>query len=107
MEILGGSLHLLLCVSLSRYTCLRLDVNFGDAQLTCFSIMAQVFVVVGASNVIAFIIRDLGDPALVGWIIQVRIPDIAQRQRLTLPGTPSDTECPLANRRSTLGCRGP
>lgn len=35
------------------------------------SVMAQVFVVVGASNVIAFIIRDLGQPALVGWIIQV------------------------------------
>jgi hypothetical protein len=33
--------------------------------------MAQVFVVVGAANVIAFIIRDLGQPAIVGWIIQV------------------------------------
>jgi Kef-type K+ transport system membrane component KefB len=37
------------------------------------SVMAQVFVVVGASNVIAFIIRDLGQPALVGWIIQVHL----------------------------------
>jgi hypothetical protein len=35
------------------------------------SVMAQVFVVVGAANVIAFIIRDLGEPAIVGWIIQV------------------------------------
>jgi len=34
-------------------------------------IMAQVFVVVAAGSVIAFIIRDLGDPALAGWIIQV------------------------------------
>ena len=33
--------------------------------------MAQVFVVVAAGSVIAFIIRDLGDPALAGWIIQV------------------------------------
>jgi Kef-type K+ transport system membrane component KefB len=33
--------------------------------------MAQVFVVVGAANVIAFIIRDLGQPAIVGWVIQV------------------------------------
>lgn len=36
--------------------------------------MAQVFVVVGSSNVIAFIIRDLGQPAIVGWIIQVTLP---------------------------------
>src|SRR5690242_11010559 len=33
--------------------------------------MAQVFVVVAAGNVIAFIIRDLGEPSLVGWVIQV------------------------------------
>jgi MFS family permease len=34
--------------------------------------MAQVFVVVAAGSVIAFIIRDLGDASLAGWIIQVR-----------------------------------
>ncbi len=33
--------------------------------------MAQVFVVVAAGSVIAFIIRDLGQPSLAGWIIQV------------------------------------
>ncbi|KAI1855794.1 hypothetical protein JX265_012239 [Neoarthrinium moseri] len=38
--------------------------------ITCFAIMAQVFVVVAAGSVIAFIIRDLGSPALAGWIIQ-------------------------------------
>ncbi|ORY02176.1 major facilitator superfamily domain-containing protein [Clohesyomyces aquaticus] len=38
--------------------------------VTCFAIMAQVFVVVAAGSVIAFIIRDLGEPALAGWIIQ-------------------------------------
>ncbi|KAH8774979.1 major facilitator superfamily domain-containing protein [Hyaloscypha finlandica] len=38
--------------------------------ISCFAVLAQVFVVVGSSNVIAFIIRDLGDPAIVGWIIQ-------------------------------------
>ncbi|RSL97593.1 hypothetical protein CEP52_010821 [Fusarium oligoseptatum] len=37
---------------------------------TCFAIMAQVFVVVAAGSVIAFIIRDLGDGAVAGWIIQ-------------------------------------
>lgn len=32
--------------------------------------MAQVFVVVAAGSVIAFIIRDLGEPAIAGWVIQ-------------------------------------
>jgi hypothetical protein len=35
------------------------------------SIMAQVFVVVAAGSVIGFIVRDLGDGAIAGWIIQV------------------------------------
>jgi hypothetical protein len=34
--------------------------------------VAQVFVVVAAGSVIAFIIRDMGEGALAGWIIQVR-----------------------------------
>lgn len=34
--------------------------------------MAQVFVVVAAGSVIGFIVRDLGDGAIAGWIIQVR-----------------------------------
>jgi hypothetical protein len=38
--------------------------------VTCFAIMAQVFVVVAAGSVIAFIIRDLGDAPLAGWIIR-------------------------------------
>ncbi|RYC58959.1 hypothetical protein CHU98_g7256 [Xylaria longipes] len=38
--------------------------------ITCFAIAAQVFVVVAAGSVIAFIIRDLGDAPLAGWIIQ-------------------------------------
>lgn len=37
----------------------------------CWAIMAQVFVVVAAGSVIAFIIRDLGEPAIAGWVIQV------------------------------------
>jgi len=39
------------------------------------SIMAQVYVVVAAGSVIGFIIRDLGDAAIAGWIIQVSWPD--------------------------------
>ncbi|EMC94738.1 hypothetical protein BAUCODRAFT_25864 [Baudoinia panamericana UAMH 10762] len=38
--------------------------------VACFAVMAQVFVVVAAGSVIAFIIRDLGDPSIAGWIIQ-------------------------------------
>jgi hypothetical protein len=40
--------------------------------VTCFAIMAQVFVVVAAGSVIAFIIRDLGDAPIAGWIIRER-----------------------------------
>ncbi|KAF2711088.1 MFS general substrate transporter [Pleomassaria siparia CBS 279.74] len=38
--------------------------------VTCFAIMSQVFVVVAAGSVISFIIRDLGEPAIAGWVIQ-------------------------------------
>ncbi|KAF2640536.1 MFS general substrate transporter [Massarina eburnea CBS 473.64] len=38
--------------------------------VTCFAITAQVFVVVAAGSVISFIVRDLGEPAIAGWIIQ-------------------------------------
>jgi len=39
--------------------------------ISCWAIMAQVYVVVAAGSVIAFIIRDLGDASIAGWIIQV------------------------------------
>ncbi|KAJ7043033.1 MFS general substrate transporter [Mycena alexandri] len=38
--------------------------------ISCFAIFSQVFVVTAAGSVIAFIIRDLGQPAIAGWIIQ-------------------------------------
>ena len=44
--------------------------------MTCFAIMAQVFVVTAAGSVVAFIVRDLGDSALSGWVIQVRLPAV-------------------------------
>lgn len=46
--------------------------------VTCFAIMAQVFVVVAAGSVIAFIIRDLGEAPIAGWVIReiiVRVSD--------------------------------
>src|SRR5271155_2916390 len=42
--------------------------------VTCFAIMAQVFVVVAAGSVIAFIIRDLGDASIARWIIRKPVP---------------------------------
>ena len=51
--------------------------------VTCFAIMAQVFVVVAAGSVIAFIIRDLGDAPIAGWIIRESSSPRASRwQRL-------------------------
>ncbi|KAJ6622019.1 major facilitator superfamily domain-containing protein [Mycena sp. CBHHK59/15] len=38
--------------------------------ISCFAIFSQVFVVTAAGSVIAFIIRDLGEPAIAGWVIQ-------------------------------------
>lgn len=45
--------------------------------------MAQVFVVVAAGSVIAFIIRDIGDPSIAGWIIQVCTSYLAMQHELT------------------------
>ena len=51
------------------------DECFFDAStlifIECLTVFVLVFVVVGPASVIAFIIRDLGSPGLVGWIIQV------------------------------------
>jgi hypothetical protein len=51
--------------------------------VTCFAIMAQVFVVVAAGSVIAFIIRDLGDPSIAGWIIRESFNMSQGKNRLT------------------------
>lgn len=51
--------------------------------------MGQVFVVVAAGSVIAFIVRDLGEASISGWIIQVRAHSLRLRthslSRLTMP----------------------
>ncbi|KAF2024007.1 MFS general substrate transporter [Setomelanomma holmii] len=36
----------------------------------CFAVMSQVYVVVAAGSVLSFIIRELGEPEIAGWIIQ-------------------------------------
>ncbi|KAI0017845.1 major facilitator superfamily domain-containing protein [Xylariomycetidae sp. FL0641] len=38
--------------------------------ITCFAIFSQVFVVVAAGSVLAFIVRDLGASSISGWVIQ-------------------------------------
>lgn len=35
-----------------------------------FALLAQVFVVTAAGSVISFIVRDLGDAAVSGWVIR-------------------------------------
>lgn len=35
-------------------------------------VMSQVFVVVAAGSILSFIIHELGEPAIAGWIIQVQ-----------------------------------
>ncbi|KZO91190.1 MFS general substrate transporter [Calocera viscosa TUFC12733] len=54
------------------------DVNLGWRSwvavfVSCFAIFAQVFVVTSAPTVIAFIVRDLGEEPLSGWIVQAPI----------------------------------
>lgn len=41
--------------------------------ISCFAIFSQVFVVTAAGSVIAFIIRDLGEPAIAGALLQMNI----------------------------------
>ncbi|KAF2205838.1 MFS general substrate transporter [Delitschia confertaspora ATCC 74209] len=38
--------------------------------LTCFTLLGQVFIVTGAGQIIAFIVRDIGESEVSGWIIQ-------------------------------------
>lgn len=61
-----GGLHNLLRVSLVAHPL----TYAGRSAHTDNSVMAQVFVVVAAGSVIAFIIRDLGDASIAGWVIQ-------------------------------------
>jgi hypothetical protein len=65
----AGSIHNLLRVSVKRPLQSWDDTN----NAWVISVMAQVFVVVAAGSVIAFIIRDLGNASLAGWVIQVSL----------------------------------
>lgn len=49
-----------------------IKLRFVDATNLLRSVMSQVFVVVAAGSVLSFIIRELGQPAIASWIIQVR-----------------------------------
>jgi uncharacterized membrane protein len=65
MEVVDGSLLLLFCVRYVLMRCLT-STNLQG------SVMSQVFVVVAAGSVLSFIIRELGQPAIASWIIQVQ-----------------------------------
>lgn len=58
----------------SSVVVLRTFNKIGSVDLTnpLHSVMSQVFVVVAAGSVLSFIIRELGQPAIASWIIQVR-----------------------------------
>jgi MFS family permease len=43
--------------------------------------MSQVFVVVAAGSVLSFIIRELGQPAIASWVIQVHLPVTPLKRR--------------------------
>jgi hypothetical protein len=49
-----------------------IKLGLVDATNLLRSVMSQVFVVVAAGSVLSFIIRELGQPAIASWIIQVR-----------------------------------
>lgn len=61
---MDGRLLLLFCVR-------SIELGFVDATNLLPSVMSQVFVVVAAGSVLSFIIRELGQPAIASWIIQV------------------------------------
>ena len=69
--------------------------------VTCFAIMAQVFVVVAAGSVIAFIIRDLGDPSIAGWIIRELLRGVGDMLLTFRRGATADAECAVTYRRTT------
>jgi hypothetical protein len=46
--------------------------------------MSQVFVVVAAGSVLSFIIRELGEPAIASWVIQVLFLPPVKSPQLTL-----------------------
>ncbi|KAI9655278.1 MAG: hypothetical protein M1821_005425 [Bathelium mastoideum] len=62
--------------------------SWAAVFVSCFAIMSQVFVVVAAGSVIAFIIRDLGETSISGWIIQA--PLLMQAALSPLVGRLSD-----------------
>lgn len=72
------------------------------------SIMAQVFVVVAAGSVIGFIVRDLGDGAIAGWIIQVCqsacLYRVSNNERML--GSSVDAKRSVTSRGSSFRCAG-
>lgn len=66
--------------------------------------MSQVFVVVAAGSVLSFIIRELGEPAIASWVIQVRPfqSSVSRCMYSYTTGTTSDAISLVTSRRSTV-----
>ncbi len=67
--------------------------------------LTLVFVVVAAGSVIAFIIRDIGQPGLAGWIIQASVLYISFELKLSYfqgPLLMQSVLCPIIGRLSDV-----
>jgi hypothetical protein len=74
-----------------------------EGSNTSSSVMSQVFVVVAAGSVLSFIIRELGEPAIASWVIQVHNLDVDRAAVLTLSGPSLDAISLVPPRGTTLG----
>jgi hypothetical protein len=66
--------------------------------------MSQVFVVVAAGSVLSFIIRELGEPAIASWVIQVHPfkNPVSRCMHSHTIGTAPDAISFVTSRRSTV-----
>lgn len=103
MEVLACCLRHVLRVRLHKLTFL-----FARKLISISSNGTQVFVVTAAGSVIAFIVRDLGESSISGWIIQVGSPSVRSSQTLTSAnedsGTTSHAKCTISSCRPSLRC---
>lgn len=75
-----------------------------EGSNTSSSVMSQVFVVVAAGSVLSFIIRELGEPAIASWVIQViHNLHVDRAAVLTLPGPSLDAISLVPPRGTSLG----
>jgi hypothetical protein len=86
-----------------------LSALYLAATETESSVMSQVFVVVAAGSVLSFIIRELGQPSIASWVIQVRMISVSFENWKAdhLAGPAPHAISLITTRGPTLGCSGP